>query len=62
LEDRELRALALFAEGWTYADVSTKTGMTESVVKNLLVNIRRKIGAANLHHAVAIALREKIIE
>ncbi len=57
----ELRALALLSEGWTYADIATVMSCGPSVVKNTLVSVRTKLGAMNAPHAVAIALREKLI-
>jgi DNA-binding CsgD family transcriptional regulator len=62
LEPNETRALALLCDGWTYADIAAKLKCEKSVVTNILTRVRIKIGALNAHHAVAIALREKIIE
>ncbi len=61
LTNLELKSLGLLAQGWTYKDIACAMGVAESTVKNLLVHTRRKIGASNACHAVAIALREKLI-
>jgi DNA-binding CsgD family transcriptional regulator len=61
LTPNEVKALAHLSEGRTYADIACVLRCEESVVKNILLRVRVKMGALNGAHAVAIALREKII-
>jgi DNA-binding CsgD family transcriptional regulator len=57
----ERKALALLAEGWPQDEIAEAMGFSPSIVKNILVRARRKLGANNAHHAVSIALREKLL-
>lgn len=56
LTPRERDCLAFLAEGNTDADVATKLGIGETTVVTHILNARRKLGARNRTHAVALAL------
>lgn len=57
----EKKALALLAEGWPQDEIASGMGLEPSILKNILVRARIKLGARNAHHAVSIALREKLL-
>jgi DNA-binding NarL/FixJ family response regulator len=61
LTTEERKALALLAEGWPQDEIAEAMGFVPSIVKNMLVRARKKLGARNAHHAVSIALRERLL-
>lgn len=61
LTAEEVKALALLAEGWNHADIASVLGMKKHLAVALLNRVRVKLAATNGPHAVATAIREKII-
>jgi DNA-binding CsgD family transcriptional regulator len=62
LSATELRVLQLAAEGMTLAETAEELEKSPNTINNQRDTIRKKLDANNLTHAVAIALREEIIE
>jgi DNA-binding CsgD family transcriptional regulator len=61
ITDRELEVLALMSRGLTYAETGRVLYVEPSTIKSSLKSTRAKLGARNVTHAVAIALREGMI-
>lgn len=62
LSPRELQVLDHLSFGYTKAEVAGFLGTKVPTVRAQASNILRKLGAQNVTHAVAIGLREGIIE
>lgn len=62
LTERELNVLQRCAQGDSYQQVARRLYLSHSTVSIHLQHARRKLGAQNTAHAVAIALREGLIE
>lgn len=67
LTERQKEILSLLADGLQYREVANTLGISFYTVKNTVCakggkGILRRLGAKNLAHAVAIAVREGIIE
>jgi DNA-binding NarL/FixJ family response regulator len=59
---REMQILECLAEGSSNKTVASTLDITEETVKSHLKNLYEKLGASDRAHAVAIALRQTIIE
>ena len=57
LTPRQLEVLKLTADGYEYKRVGYELGITEPTVRSMAVEIREKLGALSMAHAVAIAFR-----
>lgn len=62
LSPREREVLQLVADGMSTKQASVELGIAESTVKTYLRVIFDKLGATHRAHAVALALRHRIIE
>lgn len=62
LTQRELEILELVAHGLSDKLIAVRTGMARGTVSNHLTTILLKLGATNRAEAVAIAMRDGIIE
>lgn len=62
LSPRESEVLQLVADGMSTKQASVELGISESTVKTYLRVIFEKLGATHRAHAVALALRHRIIE
>jgi LuxR family transcriptional regulator, quorum-sensing system regulator BjaR1 len=62
LTKREREVLAWSAVGKSAWDTGEILNITQRTVEEHLANCRRKLGAMNRTHAVAIAIRDRIIE
>jgi LuxR family quorum sensing-dependent transcriptional regulator len=62
LSPREREVLSWVAAGKSTWQISEVLGISERTVNEHVVHACRKLGSANRTHAVAIALRERIIE
>jgi LuxR family transcriptional regulator, quorum-sensing system regulator BjaR1 len=62
LTKREREVLAWSAVGKSAWDIGEILNITQRTVEEHLANCRRKLGAMNRTHAVAIAIRDRIIE
>lgn len=62
LSDRELEVLRLVASGLTNKEVAASLYLSAETVKAHLETIFRKLGATDRTHAVAVALREGLLE
>ena len=62
LTTREREILQLLADGMSNADVAAKLFISQETVKSHVRHILAKLEADTRTHAVAIALREAIIE
>jgi DNA-binding NarL/FixJ family response regulator len=62
LSEREREILQLLADGMSNADVATKLFISQETVKSHVRHILAKLEADTRTHAVAIALREAIID
>lgn len=59
---REMQVLEFLAEGKSNKLIARTLAITEETVKTHLRNLYDKLGAADRAHAVAIALRQRLIE
>lgn len=57
LNPRQLEVLAIIASGGSYVDVSEKLDINRTTARAHLGDIRAKLGAKTLAHAVALAMR-----
>lgn len=62
LSSRELQVLECLADGQSNKVIAVTLSITEDTVKAHLKNLYEKLGAADRAHAVAIALRQQLIE
>jgi DNA-binding NarL/FixJ family response regulator len=62
LTRRQREILQLLADGGSSAFAARELGLSEETVKTHTKNILARLGARNRTHAVAIALRESLIE
>jgi DNA-binding CsgD family transcriptional regulator len=62
LDEYELKALALFASGKSADEMAAALGISRSMAQHYLRIAARKLGARNRVHAVAIAVRNGLIE
>ena len=62
LTGREREILQLLADGMSNADVATQLFISQETVKSHVRHILAKLEADTRTHAVAIALREEIID
>lgn len=61
LTKRELLILRAYAAGMRHRDIAVITGLSPHVIRELTKDLRRKLGAKNIAHAVAIAFRLGIL-
>lgn len=61
LTQREVDALQLAADGLRYKDVAFELNLSPTYIKNVFSLAEQKLGADTVAHAVAMALRRKII-
>lgn len=61
LSRREIQFLALYAEGLTKPEIGERLGVSSETVKSQLAKAQARLGARNLTHAVAIAIRDSTI-
>jgi len=61
LTDREREVLELLADGLQLDEIANRLGIGSETVRTHLHNATGKLGAANRTHAVAIAIRQKLI-
>jgi DNA-binding CsgD family transcriptional regulator len=61
LSAREIQCLTLAAHGQTSVDIAARLGVAERTVNFHFCNILSKLGAANRHEAVAIAVSRGLI-
>ena len=61
LTSRDLEVLRLMADGESTAAIADRLAYSESTIKNAIHTIVRQLGARNRAHAVASALRAKVI-
>lgn len=59
---REVQVLECLADGLGNKEIARRLSLSEETVKSHVSNIYEKLGASDRAHAVAIALRMKIIE
>lgn len=62
LTPREVGLLQLLADGHTSETCATRLGLSVETVKERVKMIRRKLGAKNTPHAVAIAFRSGVLD
>jgi DNA-binding NarL/FixJ family response regulator len=62
LTPRELQMLEFLAEGRSSKEIANFLAIAEATVKGHLKNLYEKLGASDRAHAVAIALRQRIID
>ena len=62
LTPRELQMLEFLAEGRSSKEIANFLAITEATVKGHLKNLYDKLGASDRAHAVALALRQRIID
>ena len=61
LADREREALAQLSVGLSRANVADSLNISENTLRAYIDSARHKLGAANVTHAVALALAKGII-
>jgi DNA-binding NarL/FixJ family response regulator len=59
---RELQILECLADGLGNKEIATRLSLSEETIKTHLSNIYEKLDASDRAHAVAIALRQRMIE
>lgn len=59
---REMQILECLADGESNKMIASRYGIAEETVKSHLKNLYEKLGASDRAHAVAIALRQRLIE
>lgn len=62
LTERELEILLLSSEGFNHKEISVRLNLTEDTIDTHSRRINTKLGARNTKHAIATALRKKIIK
>jgi DNA-binding CsgD family transcriptional regulator len=62
LTDTEVKALQLAADGFLYHDAAKQMGLGAQYIKNVWKRASHKLGADNIHHAVAQAMRRGYIQ
>jgi DNA-binding NarL/FixJ family response regulator len=61
LTPRDVEVLQLLAEGWTTAAIAHQLVYAESTIKKEVHLIVHRLGARNRTHAVALAIRGRVI-
>ncbi|WP_342280113.1 helix-turn-helix transcriptional regulator [Streptomyces sp. CLV115] len=61
LAAREVDVLRLVAEGYDTADIATKLAYSERTIKNVLHSVMTRLQLRNRSHAVAYAIRQRLI-
>lgn len=59
---REMQILECLADGLSNKGIANRLSVTEETIKSHLKNLYEKLGASDRAHAVAIALRQNLIE
>lgn len=62
LSPRERELLELLSDGLANKQIARRLGLSESTVKGYLSELFEKLGAADRAHAVALALRSRVIQ
>ncbi len=62
LDENELDALSLFANGKTSDEIAVTLRVSKSMVQHYLRVASRKLGARNRVHAVAGAVRDRLVK
>jgi len=62
LSPAQLRAITLVSQGYTRTEAAALLGCKEETVKTHLRNVTQRLGAKNAPHAVAICIREGLID
>jgi LuxR family quorum sensing-dependent transcriptional regulator len=62
LTPQQLKVLQLYAEGYTEKMIASKLAISTHWVHEMGKRLRGRLGARNTAHAVAIGLRDGIIE
>jgi DNA-binding CsgD family transcriptional regulator len=62
LTPRQIRYLHLLSQGMTYKEIAAVTHVTLSTVMKSMQTLRRKIGAVNTPHAVALYIGDTYAE
>ena len=62
LTPRQREILSWAAQGKSAKEIAEILGITPRTVEKLMETVVRELGAANRTHAVAIALRNKLID
>lgn len=62
LSPRETEVVQLMAEGLSNRQIARQLGLSEATVKSYLSQLFEKLGAADRAHAVALALRSRLID
>lgn len=58
LTPKELEVLALFAEGYSLAEIGRLTYRSRATIKNHCANVHRRLGVHSTAEAVLVAVRE----
>lgn len=62
LTSREVRIVEYLADGLANKEIANRLSLSEETIKSHVSNVYEKLGASDRAHAVAIALRQRIIE
>jgi len=62
ISERERQILSLCADGLSDAQIADELGISSKTVNFHIENIKRKLSAKNRVHAVAKAMRRRIID
>ena len=61
LDDRSVEVLRLLADGADTREISGSLGYSERTIKGVIYDVERELGARNRAHAVAEAVRQRLI-
>jgi DNA-binding NarL/FixJ family response regulator len=62
LSRRELQIMQYTAQGCTAKEIAKKIGLEPRTIQAYVINIRKKLAAKNIAHAVYLAVMAKIFE
>jgi LuxR family transcriptional activator of conjugal transfer of Ti plasmids len=62
LSNREIQIIQYKAQGFTAKEISKKIGLEYRTIEIYMSNIRRKLEAKNMVHAIYIAIQKNILK
>ncbi len=61
LTERQLQVLRMFAEGYSYKDISNELNVSPTAIQAVKSGIIAKLAAINITHAVAKAIKTGVL-
>lgn len=59
---RELAVLTGLAKGWSQRETASRLAISRNLVRTCIDTVLAKLNAASLPHAVALAIREQLVD